>query len=373
MTVAKMPKYAKKEYRVGAYWLGQRSGSPAWYRCFYEEATRRTKRVSLGTEDYEDAKRKLDAWFADQRMRTAQDLAADEVTLSEIFKDYLDHHAIKLRSYGSVKILLRYWLEFWGKDAKVADLRSVARQEEFRAELFSKGLAVNSLNRCLEAGRAAINRAYKRHVITTKPHIEILPYERDKPKGRPLSVAEIGKLYAEAADHMRLFMILMLGTGARNEAICHLTWEQIDFEANLIYLNPEGRKQTNKRRPVVRMVPFVREQLLKFNERDGRVLTFRGKSFNTAHQGIEKARWRAKLTGRVTPYSFRHSVARWLRKEGVSPWEVGAQLGHRMPGYSITEIYAAASPDYLQKSAEAIEKLLRAAIPLDATPIPCGR
>jgi integrase len=368
-----MSKYAKKEYRVGAFWLGQRSGSPAWYRCFYEEATRRTKRVSLGTEDFETAKKKLDAWYLDQRMKTAQDLAADEVTLGEIFKDYLEEHAVKLRSYQSSVILLRYWEEFWGQDTTLNALRSVVRQEEFRAALFAKGLAVNSVNRCLEAGKSAINRAYKRHVIIMKPHIELLPYERNKPKGRPLSVAEIGKLYAQCADHMRLFMILMLGTGARNEAICHLTWEQIDFEQGLIYLNPEGRKQTSKRRPVVKLVPFVREQLLTFNEREGRVLTFRGKSFNTAHQGIEKAVGRAELTGNVTPYSFRHTVARWLRKEGVSPWEVGAQLGHKMPGYNITEIYASASPDYLDKSTAALDKLLLAAIPLDAPPIPSGR
>jgi hypothetical protein len=36
-------------------------------------------------------------------------------------------------------------------------------------------------------------------------------------------------------------------------------------------------------------------------------------------------------------------------------------------------MYASASLDYLQKSAKAIEKLLRAAITLDAPPIPSGR
>lgn len=368
-----MAKYARKEYRVGDYWLGQRAGSPAWYRCFYEEKNRRTKRASLGTDDFEEAKRRLDEWYMAQRMRTSQDLDPSEVTLKEVFKDYLENHAVNLRSYESVIILLRYWQEFWGDDAVVSDVRSVIRQEEFREVLFKKGLAINSVNRCLEAGRAAITRAYKRNVITHKPHVVMLPYERDKPKGRPLNVDELRLLYSQCADHMRLFMILMLGTGARNEAICTLTWDQVDFENNLIHLNPEGRKQTSKRRPVVRMTPFVRRELMKINYREGRVLMFRGKTMGTAYQGIGKAVVRAKLKGRVTPYSFRHTVARWLRKEGVSPWEVGAQLGHKMPGYNITEMYASASPDYLQKSAKAIDKLLRAAIPLDAPPIPSGR
>lgn len=368
-----MSKYGKREYRVGDFWLSQRSGSAAWYRTFYDADAKQTRRVSLGTDDYEAAKAKLDEWYLGERMRKGQDLSASDVSLKEVFKEYLESHAVTLRSYDSVVILLRYWQEFWGENATVADVRSVVRQEEFRAELFKKGLAINSVNRALEAGRAAITRAYKRNVISSKPHIQVLPYERDKPKGRPLSVDELRAIYTECADHMRLFMILMLGTGARNEAICHLEWSQVDFENDLIYLNPEGRKQTSKRRPVVRMVPFVREQLSAFSEREGRVLTFRGKSFNTAYQGIGKAVGRAEIKGRVTPYSFRHTVARWLRKEGVSPWEVGAQLGHKMPGYNITEMYASASPDYLEKSSAAIEKLLRAAIPLDAPPIPSGR
>ena len=368
-----MAKYAKREFRIGDYYLSQRSGTPAWHRTWYCEKSKQTRRASLGTDDFDEARGKLEDWYMAERMRQGQDLAASDVLLRDLFKDYLENHGVNLRSYESVVILLRYWLEFWGDDATVADVRSIVRQEEFRAVLFKKGLAVNSVNRCLEAGRAAITRAFKRNVISSKPHINILPYERGKPKGRPLSVEEIKLLYTHAADHMRLFMILMLGTGARNEAICTLEWPQIDFEAGLIHLNPEGRKQTSKRRPVVRLVPFVRRELMKLNDREGRVLVFRGKSFKTAHQGIEKAVGRAKLQGNVTPYSFRHTVARWLRKEGVSPWEVGAQLGHKMPQFNITEMYAAWSPDYLDKSAVAIEKLLCEAIPLDAPPIAAGR
>ncbi|CUW85778.1 tyrosine-type recombinase/integrase [Rhizobium pusense] len=368
-----MSRYAKKEYRVGDFWLGQRAGSPAWYRCFYEEASRRTKRASLGTDDFEEAKRRLDAWYMEQRMRTAQDLPPSEVTLKEVFQDYLDHHAIKLRSYESTKIVLRYWREFYGEKATVEHVRNVRKQEEFREHLLQKNLKVSSVNRVLEAGRTAINRAYKRNVISSVPFIQSLPREETPPKGRPLSVAEIRLLYTHAADHIRLFLILMLGTGARNEAICHLTWEQIDFEEGLIYLNPQGRKQTSKRRATVKLVPFVREVLDGMDKTTPYVIMWRGQGIDKAINGIRKAVGRAKMDRKVTAYSCRHTVARWLRREGVSPWEVGAQLGHRMPSFNITEIYASASPDYLEKSAAAIEKLLRAAIPLDAPPIPSAR
>ncbi|WP_407807600.1 hypothetical protein, partial [Staphylococcus aureus] len=89
----------------------------------------------------------LDAWYMEQRMRTAQDLPPSEVTLKEVFQDYLDHHAIKLRSYESTKIVLRYWREFYGEKATVEHVRNVRKQEEFREHLLQKNLKVSSVNR----------------------------------------------------------------------------------------------------------------------------------------------------------------------------------------------------------------------------------
>jgi integrase len=87
---------------------------------------------------------------------------------------------------------------------------------------------------------------------------------------------------------------------------------------------------------------------------------------NGAVPGSVKTAWRTRrkdtgLDGKtVQPTSFRHTIARWMRSHSVSPWEVAAFLGHRMPGYLITEVYAAADPLYMAASREALEKLVRA-------------
>ncbi|WP_077225134.1 tyrosine-type recombinase/integrase [Agrobacterium tumefaciens] len=368
-----MSRYARKEYRVGDYWLSQRANSPAWYRTHYDEAARQTRRFSLQTDDFDTAKQKLDEWYIAERMRSAQNLSPSEVTLSDLFKDYLDHHAVKLRSYKSVIILLRYWEEFYKEGATIEDVRDVRKQEQFREFLEKKGLAHNSIARCMEAGRAAMRRAYKRNVVASVPFIECGHIQVENPRGRPLSIEDIGRLYSGAADHVRLFLILMLGTGARNEAICTLTWDQIDFENGLIHLNPKGRKQTSKRRPTVKLVPFVREILEPMDKKTPFVIMWRGEGVKQVMIGIRKAVKRAELDRDVTAYSCRHTVARWLRKEGVSPWETAMQLGHKVVGFTMTERYAAWSPDYLEKAAVALEKLLRLSIPLDATPIPSAR
>jgi integrase len=51
--------------------------------------------------------------------------------------------------------------------------------------------------------------------------------------------------------HARLYVELGLATMARPTAILELTWDRVDFERGTVDLNPSGRRQTRKRRPVV--------------------------------------------------------------------------------------------------------------------------
>ncbi len=95
-----MAKYAKREFRIGDYYLTQRSGTPAWHRTWYCEKSKQTRRVSLGTDDFDKARKVLEEWYMAERMRQGQDLAASEVLLKDVFKDYLENHAVNLRSTG---------------------------------------------------------------------------------------------------------------------------------------------------------------------------------------------------------------------------------------------------------------------------------
>ena len=65
----------------------------------------------------------------------------------------------------------------------------------------------------------------------------------------------------------------------------------------------------------------------------------------------------AGLDEEVNPYSIRHTVARWMRQNGVPAWEVAAQLGHKSRDYRTTELYAAFDPAYLENAVRAIDLL----------------
>lgn len=364
-----MARYTKREYRVGDWFLGQRSNSPAWYRCSYDKRTRSTERHSLGTDDFLEAKRRLDAWWAANFTATADDLPPSKVKLATLTLDYWTHQGSKLRSSETVKIFLRYWTEYWG-DCSVADVRPAVKQEAFRDWLKAKGLGHNSVNRCLEVGRAAIQRGWKRGVISSAPFIQTLPTIENEPMGRPLSLEEARALFQGATQpHIATFIIIGLATGARPEAITDLTWEQIDFEAGIIRLNPDGRVQTKKHRPTIKLPhalaaylranrQFVHTSTRKCIENPPFVITFRGKRVSRLDTGWRKAVEAAGLDKRVTPYSLRHTVARYLRSEGVGLEETAAQLGHKVKGLEMTMRYAPHAPDYLEKASAALNRLV---------------
>jgi integrase len=79
---------------------------------------------------------------------------------------------------------------------------------------------------------------------------------------RHLTHAQFEKWYAEVkAPHARLYALLGLFTMARPTAILELTWDRVDFERKQIDLNPRGRRQTKKRRPVVALNDEAMEAL----------------------------------------------------------------------------------------------------------------
>lgn len=172
--------------------------------------------------------------------------------------------------------------------------------------------------------------------------------------GRPLDVPELRRIYAHAIPHVQAFMVWALGTGARPEALLELHSRQINFVDGLIYLNPPERVQERKKyRPVVRLPDALWETF------EGWAVSYNGEPVKSIKNGLWRACDRAGVK-RCAPYSFRHTAARWMRRSGVPPWEVAAQLGHSVgKEYGVTERYAFYSPDYLSGAVGALDGLIR--------------
>lgn len=283
-------------------------------------------------------------------------------TLDEVVLSYYHGHAVNVRAGTRIKYQLGHVVDFFN-GMTIEQATKPQTITAFCDGLLKGGMKPNTANNVLTIIKAAINRSYKLGEIPSAPYIALLPAQAAAPKGRPLKVEEIGALLAAAHGHTHVFMMMCMGTGARPEALCELTWPQVDFDAGLIELNPEGRQQTSKFRPTIKLPPALGEYLKQVQRTGPYVISWRGGPTRRYFEAWQRAKESAGLEGTITPYSYRHTAARWMRQQGVPPWEVAAQLGHSAGArLNITERYAAHAPDYLEKACAALDKLILQAI-----------
>ena len=350
--------------QIGECWLSKkpdRNGpEDAWCRTWYDSNTRQTCRVSLGTSDLRASQLQLAAWvIANQRPRNA---APEQVLIETVLLTYWSDHAQNLPSAETQRLGLSDWREFWAGKT-VAEL-TPREQERFRKWLTRRGTGAGGIDRILSVGRAALNRAHKWQELSEVPHIFGFLSADDKrgrdPIGRPVSPREIARLMdAARSRHMLTFLLICCNTLARPAAVLDARPAQFDSEHHLLNLNPPGRKQNKKFRPIVPVTNTLRPWLERSVGESDRYVSYHGKPVRSILHMWRLTREAAGLDGRVTPYSLRHGMARELRKRGVPTEQIKIFLGHLPSGSdATTAIYAPYEPDFLKDAAAAIDEVM---------------
>jgi len=200
-------------------------------------------------------------------------------------------------------------------------------------------------------GRAAADKNMPD--IVAKPPMWLPPAAERKT--RHLTPGQFKKLLAgTVAPHARLYMLLGVFTLARPQALFDLCWQQVNFIRGVIDLNPPGRKQTMKRRPIVPMNGMLREEMAKAYsaatcdmviERGGKKIASIKKAFKSAgdRSGVH-----------ATPYTLRHTGAVWAAEQGTPMSELAQMMGHD-DDRTTSKHYARYSPEYLRGVAQAVE------------------
>ena len=311
--------------------------------CAYWREDGRPRRISLGTQDPEEAQRQLarikrdlsrpqettiralwDAYCAEKgEIRTVKSMATEWGILAPTFGALEPHQVTIEHSRGHIK----------------------ARRTAGRSD----GTIWTELGHL----RTVLNWAAKRGFIDKAPYIE-LPM-KPPPKDRYLTHEEARRLIdACAMPHIRLFVILGLQTAGRSEALLELTWDRVDFtrgQIQLFLFNGQRRKG----RAVVPMTATARAALSAAKEGavSPWVIEYGGRPVKSVKKAFGRACDRAKIEG-VTPHTLRHTAAVWMAERGASMSEIASVLGHS--DSRLTErVYARFSPDGLRKAVAALE------------------
>jgi integrase len=196
-----------------------------------------------------------------------------------------------------------------------------------------------------------IRQALRWHNPQAEIQIDLPP--APPPRERHLSKTEFKALLeACTTPHLKLFVQIAIGTGARRGAILDLTWKQVDLERGIITLSKGS--ETNKRRAVVKMNEQLKTtlQAAKNDALGEYVIEYGGKPVIAINKAFRKACEKAGLKG-VSPHTLRHTAAVRMAEAGIQMSEIAQMLGHTNVNTTF-RVYARYSPEYLSKAADAL-------------------
>ena len=176
-------------------------------------------------------------------------------------------------------------------------------------------VSVGSIRKRYSVVRAALRWAARKGHISKAPHIWLPP--APPPKGRRLSREEADALRGGSVmPHVRLFIEVGLGTGARAGAILSLRWEMVSDRSIRF---STGLRQKS-RATVVPVNDTLREALERAREgaMTDYVIEWAGKPVKSIKRGFREAVKRAGLGSEVTPHVLRHTAASWMAEAGGS-------------------------------------------------------
>jgi integrase len=256
--------------QIGDYWLSRRPNSPYWCRTWFDPNTRQTCRASLGIDDFAAAGLALAQWVT---LNVGTDRAApDDVTLGRTFGRYYERHGKYLAGTEAQRVSLAMILRAVPEGMTVASFTLEAQHDAVRV-LAAKGYSAGTIKRGMGAAKAAINWAWNNGELE-RP-VPFLKLPEGPGRERVLTIEELAQLWdADTPKHVRVFLALAIATAARPEALLQLTRFQCDLDRGTINLNPPGRIQTKKRRPILPMPNWLRPWI---EASDGPLIAWRGK------------------------------------------------------------------------------------------------
>lgn len=377
-------------YQRGAYWLDwdrKRDGSlrSPYLAIFWYDADRgRTRSASTGTGDVAEGKIALDGHYL--KHSEGQDIcptcgqrrnAGSGYLVLQAIRDYLVHkqdgdHAIPHRlahvtefivEEGDLTLICERVDETWVKRFRAwLAMRPIVSKTGI-----TRDRALSTIENSVIQLAAAINYSHGRGDTARPAQFKPIPAKdvNRSPEHRS-DIAELAAMFRYASDPrypvkrgaLHRFLIGSVATLARPDAVHDINFKaerrQWNSDARVLNLNPKGRRQTRKYRPIV---PVAWQAALHF---DGAARSF------YVGVGSVRSAWDTMAIELGLPNEgesgmklVRRSMAKLLRDRlPKADWaEVEMFLGHARFD-ATSDIYAPFDPDYLATAKAEIERII---------------
>lgn len=271
-------------------------------------------------------------------------------TVSEIWELYLedlgDKPTAKTMGYTG-KAVLPHFGHLRPEDITKTTCLSYA------ADRKEAGKAQGTIHTELGHLKSALLFAESTRMIDRAPKI----WRPEKPQTdkRILNAGEARALVEAAIEpHIRLALILLLGTGARVGAVLDLTWDRVDFERGAINLRLDDGA-TRKGRAVVPMNGSTRAALSIAHEAalSDYVIEYAGGPVRSIRKGVSGAVTRSKI-GHVRIHDLRHTAAVTMLSNGIPLEKVSQVLGHSNTAVTFST-YGRYLPEHMQDAVNVLD------------------
>lgn len=379
----------KVPYSRGHYWLDFDKGrdgsprSPNYYIFRYDPARGRNVGTSTRTGDLQTASKALDSYYLSATGGPAicpacgNNIDVSQTTLvADAIADYMITAGDHRSSVQAIKARLAHVLDYLRSLPNSAVV--CADVDEQWIEAMRRWLADKPIVAYLKNGLTGKTRkrsasTIENSVLQLAAAIRLATKQAPKFRARqPQNVNESPRYRATVNDlakmlswtmeprnrgeALRRFIVFSVCTAARPDAAMSFSTSpdtmQWDSKFSLIYLRPQGRMQTDKKRPIVRcpqrLKPWLDNEIGQF------VRNRRGPVADVS------AAWDSMRRDLGLPTSgtkdIRRSMAVLIRGM-ASADDVELQMGHKVLSPS-TSVYAPFAPDYLDTALAAIEHVI---------------
>lgn len=245
-------------------------------------------------------------------------------TVSDLWQMYVEHLTGRATGRNMRYLGPRIMLTF---GAYRPDQVTTAMCRDYDASRRAEGMKQNTVWTELGYLRSTLKYAEDERLIGRAPKI----WRPTKPdvEMRILNLAQARALIEAAnAPHIRLALVMLLGTAGRISAVLDLTWDRVDFDRGTINLRLDNA-ETRKGRAVVPMNPATRAALSAAREAalSDHVIEYGGDRIASIKTGFAAAVKRSGI-GKVTIHELRHTAAVTMLGAGVPIEKVGQVLGH---------------------------------------------
>lgn len=347
-------------FELGGHWIAEIPNRQGYYDFWTDPRNGGTRRRSLSTSSLEEAKLKL----AEIVLRGAP--ATVTTPLAIVLENYFVQRTDHLPSAKPARHAGRLFLEAWGERIHVDEITE-DKQKDFARDSVARGNSLGYVARNMTVLSAALRHAGLAVKVTiSQAHMRDIWKIAAKPPRKvfiPSDQQIANILRQDMPEDLARWLLISMATGCRPEAAIDLAPAARLLEAQAIDLNPEGRQQNKKHRPIVRAPKVLTAALNKWDKagldaHGGRYCGYA--SVDSVDSALERVCKRAAINlPQISVYSLRHKVTTVLRAAGVPSEQISRQLGHSRSGERVTEGYGEYSPDFQRDAAAALDAWIR--------------